>query len=392
MFSALGKWCAGSAAIIIVSASVAAAQQGVTEDRILLGEIAPLTGAAAVGSLGLVAGNLLAVLEANANGGVHGRQLELVTEDDGYVPARTVQSARYLLNGRKVFAMAATSGSASSDAILPMLRQSGIPSINVLSFPPSFYDPPVPNIFVAGATHPDTTYQGMLQMNERYPDRDWAVVLPDDTLGSLMGRGVERAVEELGLNVVYRADYRRGQQDFSAEMLAASRAGAQILFAGGIVIENIAMVRELERQEKDIPVIISWIGRNSPADLEPMGPAVRNVYLIDYVVADETPQGRSFRELAEQYLPADRMANFNRYTMVGYAGTRLLIEAMRSCEELNWECTINQLQTTDDFDPGIMAPMSFSPGDHFSRQELSLMRANPETFAFEPVEAGEATK
>ncbi len=387
MFRTWSKRIAGGLTAAVLSSTIALAQQGVTDDKILIGEIAPLTGAAAVGSLGLVAGNLLAVLEANAEGGVNGRQLELVTEDDGYVPARTVQSARYLLNSAEVFAMASTSGSASSDAILPMLRQSGIPSINVLSFPPSFYDPPVPNIFVAGATHPETTYQGMRQMNEQYPDLAWAVVLPDDTLGSLMGQGVDRAVEEFGLNVVYRASYRRGQQDFSAEMLAATQAGAEIMFAGGIVIENIAMVRELERQDKEIPVVLSWIGRNSPEDLRPMGEAVRNVHLIDYVVADESPEGTAFRELAEQYLPADRLAHYNRYTLVGYAGTKLLIDAMRRCEDLTWECTVEQLQNTQNFDPGIMAPMSFSAESHFSRQELSLMKANPETFAFEPLNA-----
>src|SRR5690606_21686230 len=106
------------------------------------------------------------------------------------------------------------------------------------------------------------------------------------------------------------------------EMLAASQAGAEIVFAGGIVIENIAMVRELERLGKEIPVVISWIGRNAPSDLQPMGQAVKNLYLIDYVVADETPEGQAFRELAEKYLPADQIAHFNRYTMVGYAGTR----------------------------------------------------------------------
>ena len=390
MRSFMGRWLAGGVAAAMLSATAMAAEPGVTDDRILIGEIAPLTGAAAVGSLGLVAGNRLAVMEANANGGVNGRQLELLTRDDGYVPARTVQAARDLLNSEKVFALAATSGSASSDAILPMLRQMGVPSINVLSFPPSFFDPPVANIFVAGATHPDTTYQGMLQMNERFPDRAWAVILPDDTLGSLMGQGVTRAAEELGLNIAYRADYRRGQQDFSAEMLAASQAGAEIVFAGGIVIENIAMVRELERLGKDIPIVISWIGRNAPSDLQPMGQAVKNLYLIDYVVADETPEGQAFRELAEKYLPADQMAHFNRYTMVGYAGTRVLIDAMSRCEELTRECTVEQLEATNGFDPGIMAPMSFSPDDHFSRQDLSLMRANPETFAFEPVKEGKA--
>ncbi len=376
-----------AAATLALSLGMAHAQQGVTDTEILLGEIAPMTGAAAVGSLGLTAGNLLAVLEANEQGGVNGRQLRLISEDDGYVVARTVQSARRLLTSERVFALPSISGSASSEAILPMLRESGIPAINVLSFPPSLYDPVVPNIFVAGATHPDTTFEAIRQMSALYPDRTkWAIILPDDTLGSLMGRGVDRAEKDLGTTVAYRTAYRRGQQDFSAEILGAQRAGADIVLAGGIVIENIAMVRELERLQMDIPVVLSWIGRNSPNDLKPMGQAVRNVHLADYVVADETDAARALHALAQRLLPADRLAHVNRYTLVGYAGTRLLIEAMRKCETLTWDCTNAQLAATRDFDTGIMSPISFEQGDHFSRQSLSLMRANPETFAFEPVE------
>lgn len=379
-------WAPGLLAAAL-TVGAAHAQQGVTDTTILLGEIAPMTGAAAVGSLGLTAGNLLAVLEANEQGGVNGRELRLVSEDDGYVVARTVQSARRLLTSERVFALPAMSGSASSDAILPMIREAGIPAINVLSFPPSLYNPVVPNIFVAGATHPDTTFEAIRQMSARYPDRtNWAIVLPDDTLGSLMGQGVDRAQAELGTNIAYRAAYRRGQQDFSAEILGAQRAGADIILAGGIVIENIAMVRELERLEMDIPVVLSWIGRNAPNDLRPMGAAVANVHLIDYVVADETDAARDLIALAERLLPADRVAHINRYTLVGYAGTRLLIEAMRQCTDLTWACTNAALAATRDFDAGVMSPISFSESDHFSRQTLSLMRANPETFAFEPLE------
>lgn len=375
------------AAAMGLAGAGAQAQQGVTDSQILLGEIAPMTGAAAVGSLGLTAGNLLAVLEANEQGGVNGRQLRLISEDDGYVVARTVQSARRLLTSERVFALPSISGSASSEAILPMLRDLGIPAINVLSFPPSLFDPVVPNIFVAGATHPETTFEAIRQMAAQYPDRtSWAVILPDDTLGSLMGQGVDRAQAELGANIVYRAAYRRGQQDFSAEILGAQRAGADIVLAGGIVIENIAMVRELERLQMDIPVVLSWIGRNSPNDLRPMGAAVSNVHMVDYVVADETDAARELHALAQRLLPADRVAHVNRYTLVGYAGTRLLIEAMRQCPELTWDCTNAQLAATRDFDTGIMSPISFDQGDHFSRQTLSLMRANPETFAFEPIE------
>ncbi|MES2534267.1 MAG: ABC transporter substrate-binding protein [Pseudomonadota bacterium] len=375
-----------AAALLVASPLIAYSQQGLTDTEILLGEIAPLTGAAAVGSLGLSAGTKMAIAEANAGGGINGRKIRLISEDDGYVVARTIQSARKLLTADKVFALTSTSGSASSLAILPMLKESGIPSINVLSFPDQLHTPVVPNIFVAGATHQDTTEQLAQQLNKRFPGKKWAVVTPDDELGHLMREGFDRAHKALKLNVVYNAKYRRGQKDFSAEILSANSAGAEILLAAGIVSENIAMVKELDRLGKKIPVGLSWIGRNSATTLQPMGPAVDNVYLIDYVVADESPEGRAFMARAQKLLPEDDFKRVNRFSMTGYAGTRVLIEAMRKCgKALTWTCTIAQLNATKNFETNVMAPMSFSPTSHFSKQTLSLMKANPKTYNFEPI-------
>jgi ABC-type branched-subunit amino acid transport system substrate-binding protein len=378
----------GALALAIFAASpmAASAQQGVTANEILLGEIAPLSGAAAVGSLGLSAGNKLAIAEANAAGGINGRKLRLISEDDGYVVARTVQSARKLLTGDKVFGLVSTSGSASSAAILPMLKESGIPAINVLSFPDSLHTPVVPNIFVAGATHQDTTDQLLQQMNKRFPGKKWAIVLPEDELGHLMQEGVDRAAKELKLNIVYNAKYRRGQKDFSAEILAVQNAGAEILLAGGIVTENIAMVKELDRIGSKIPVGLSWIGRNSSVNLQPMGAAVANVYMIDYVVPDESPEGKTFMELARKLLPEDEFKRVNRFTMVGYAGTRLMLEAMRRCgTDLTWACTVKELDATKDFKTAVIGAVTFSPASHFSKLPLILMKANPKSFNFEPL-------
>ena len=92
MFTVKGPVQIGLAATLLAISSVdVIAQQGVTATEILIGEIAPLTGPAAVGSLGLSAGNKLAIAEANATGGINGRKLRLISEDDGYVVARTAR-------------------------------------------------------------------------------------------------------------------------------------------------------------------------------------------------------------------------------------------------------------------------------------------------------------
>ncbi len=366
---------------------VAVAQQGVSETEILLGEVLPLTGAASVGSLGLSAGTKMAIAEVNAAGGIHGRKVRLISEDDGYVVARAIQAGRKLISNDKVFALTATSGNGSSLGLMPLLKETGIPLMTALSFPDEFYTPVIPNIFMTGATHNDTSEQLARQMDKRFPKKKWAAITPDDDLGFRLRDGFEAARKALNLEVVYSATYRRGSKDFSAEILAAKKAGVEILFAGGILSENVAMVKELERLEMKIPVALSWVGRQSSATLQMMGTAAANVYLIDYVVADESPVALAFFERARRLLSEDDMKRANRFTMTGYAGTSALLEAMRRCgKALTWACTIKEMNGLKAFDTKVMAPLNFSPTSHFSRQPMALMKANPATFTYQPLD------
>lgn len=387
-FKAVDKGIARAIIGLVLGASAvcAMAQQGVTDTEILLGEVNPLSGISAVGSLGLSAGTKLAVAEANAEGGVNGRKLRLISEDDGGVVARAIQSMRKLLTSDKVFALTSTSGAAQSAAMLPQLKEAGVPAMNYLSFPESFHTPVVPNIFVSGATHQDTTEQMATQMAKRFPGKKFAIIMQDDELGFLMTEGFERAQKKLNLQLAYSAKYKRGTKDFSAEILAAVNAGAEILLTSGIVTENIAMAKELERLGKKMPMVVSWVGRYR-AVLEAMGPAAENLYLVDYVTADESAQARAFKARASKYLPEDETKRMNRFSYTGYAGTKILIEAMRRCgKTLTWACTIKQLDGIKEFDTGVMEPVSYSPKEHFAKQPLTLMKANTKTLTFQLIE------
>lgn len=374
-------------ALLAASAVTAhAQQQGVTDTEVLLGEIVPLTGAASVGSTALSMGTRMAIAEANAEGGIAGRKIRIISEDDGYVVTRAVQAARKLITSDKVFALANMSGSAPSVALLPMLKETGIPAVNVLSFPDSLHTPVVPNIYVAGASHQDTVEALATELNKRFPNKKWAVVTQDDELGNLMREGWDRAKAKLNLNEVYKTAYRRGQKDFSAEILSATKAGAEILLAGGIVTENIAMVKELERLGSKIPVGATWIGRY-PSVLQAMGPAAENLYMVDYVAPEGSPQSRAFYSRAAKLLSEDDMKRVNRYTPVGYVGTKALIEAMKRCgKALTWACTIKEMDNTKGMETPVMAPIVYTPTNHFSRQKLMLMKANPKTLEFDPLQ------
>ena len=71
-----------------------AQQQGLTDAEIVVGDILPLTGPPALLGVAHNIGVKLAVAEANAAGGINGRKLRLISEDDGYVVSRTIQGVR----------------------------------------------------------------------------------------------------------------------------------------------------------------------------------------------------------------------------------------------------------------------------------------------------------
>lgn len=73
----------------------------------------------------------LPVDTALAAGGIHGRKIRLIVEDNGYDPKKAVLATQKLLTQDKVFAILATLGSAVTAASQPMALDRGVPSANV---------------------------------------------------------------------------------------------------------------------------------------------------------------------------------------------------------------------------------------------------------------------
>src|SRR5688572_3533246 len=107
---------AASALALLMGMGAANAEPGITETEIVLGNILPMSSSAALAGRALHFGTVLAAAEANAAGGVAGRTIVVKTEDDGYVPARAVQSLRKLIDDG-VFALLSMSGSGGTAAI-----------------------------------------------------------------------------------------------------------------------------------------------------------------------------------------------------------------------------------------------------------------------------------
>jgi ABC-type branched-subunit amino acid transport system substrate-binding protein len=365
----------------------AAAQQGVSDTEILLGDIVPMTGPPALLGVPHTIGVRLAVEEVNAAGGINGRKVRVIFEDDGYVPSRTIQGVRKLINSDKVFALTSLSGSAQGQAALPLVKQAGLPVMSPVSFSDDLHTPVVKNVFAIGTRHPLVAEQLSAALDARYPGRKWGVVSQDDEYGEMTREGFELTERARKLDAPFKAVYKKGQADFSSEILRAKQAGITALYAGGVLSENVAMVKELERNGmKDVPVGVSYVAQ-VPAIVKLMGSAGANVYTMDYVVPLDSDKGKAFVERAKKFLPPADVERIHRFTLTGYASTQVLFEAMRQCgRALTWDCTIAKLDQLKNFDTGVLnSPVGFSPTQHLAMGQLRLVKANPATMQFEQV-------
>jgi len=118
-----------TAAVATVFATAAAADPGVSSDKIVFGQAAALDGPASALGQGMRDGIKAAFAEANKAGGVKGRTLELISADDGYEPTKSIAAAKKLIDEDKVFALIGPVGTPTSAAVEPIAAEAGVPFI-----------------------------------------------------------------------------------------------------------------------------------------------------------------------------------------------------------------------------------------------------------------------
>src|SRR5438128_11734365 len=109
------------ATLMLANTVACAQQQGVTKNEIVVGTIQDLSGPIAGYGKQSRNGMLLRIDELNEqSGGIHGRKIKLLVEDNGYDPKKAALAAQKLVNQDKVFAVIGHIGTAPNMATMPI--------------------------------------------------------------------------------------------------------------------------------------------------------------------------------------------------------------------------------------------------------------------------------
>ena len=228
-------------ALVAMAGSAAQAQpsQGVSKDTITLGSIQDLSGPLAGFGKQVRLGMMLRVDEANEQGGVNGRKLDLKVEDSGYDPKKAVLAAQKLVNQDKIFMMIAHIGTAQNLAAMPVQF-----SKNVINFFPvtaarEMYEPFHKLKYSFAATYYDQIRLAAPKLIKEKGAKKVCTIYQDDEFGLEVMRGGEAALKSIGMDFTEKTSFKRGATDFSSQVAKMKAADCDFVVLGTIIRETI---------------------------------------------------------------------------------------------------------------------------------------------------------
>ncbi len=374
------------AALVLALVASAGAQPGVTDTQIIIGNWGPQSGPAA--AWGAVTTAVEAYFEyINDQGGIHGRELVLVTRDDGYDPARTVAAVRELIDRENVFAFVAGVGTANGLAALPLIQRANTPWVGPASGSEQFAEQSGGLVYT---TFTDYVVEAALMTRHAVTElgsSNIAIFYQNDGYGQAGLRGLEEEIERLraqghDVTVGDRVSYERGTTNLGVQALRLRGSGADsvLLFSDPTAAAN--LVNEFQRLDYR-PQMLATVTLLDPSLLgNPlMQGALFSVFLrLPTVIVGEGNgdpiADRYYSEVIVQYAPEIARDPFR--ALAGIAFAQPLVEALQAAgRDLTRDGLLEALNAIDDYSEGLYHSVSFADG-YKGNNSVMLLQVTPQ--------------
>lgn len=290
--SSISKVAGAAAALIGLSAFAVNAQT--SGEPIKIGAIVSATGAGA--GLGVPERNglLLAEKAINAKGGVNGRPIKIIVEDDASNPDTALSKANDLIFGQKVVALLGPSLTASTVAVGGVTHANKIPQIAFTGIGPAVERE---RKCVAHVLPPQRLNAQALLEYAKSIKATKVGVLHDAGYGNVVMAELKPLAEKYGIKLVAVEKFEIGATDTTTQAAKVKAAQPEAVF---IIATSATPFRNVKQIQIAQPVIAA-IGSSSYEYVNAMGPAADNIAIPEFVVGeDPLPHQKAFVELYKQ--------------------------------------------------------------------------------------------
>jgi branched-chain amino acid transport system substrate-binding protein len=230
---------------------------------IKIGVTGPYTGGSSSMGVSMRDGVRLAVTEINKNGGVLGRQLQIVERDDEAKNEVGAQVAQELINKEKVVATLGFINTGVALAAQRFYQEAEIPVINNVAtgtvITEQFKAPDYDSNYVFRNSANDVLQAGMMADEALARGFKKIAILADSTNYGQLGReDLEKALAAKSVKPVTVEKFNIKDVDMTAQLLKAQQAGADVILAYGIGPELGQIANGMAKLGWKVPMITSW--------------------------------------------------------------------------------------------------------------------------------------
>src|SRR6516165_1340525 len=209
------------AASLALAAGALAQTRGVTATEVTFGMPTDLSGPAATYGVSSSNGVKMRFDEANEAGGIFGRKLKVIVEDQAYQVPKAVQACNKLINRDKVFAFVGPLGTPMNNACFKDQFAAGVPNLFPLSAARSMYEPFERLKFYGAASYVDQIRSGINYFVKEILE------------------GAKEQAERLGIKIAETTAHKPTDQDFTAPITKLREAKCELIALGTIVRDSI---------------------------------------------------------------------------------------------------------------------------------------------------------
>ena len=318
------------AAVLCALTTPARAEDGVTDNTILIGQTAGFTGQVA-GQVKEMTAAVRAYFDyVNRHGGVNGRKLVLKSLDDGYDAKRAAANARKLITEDKVFALAFSRGTPTSEAMIPVLEDFRVPLVGPATGAQSLHEPFSRYVFNIRAKYRTEALRIIDHLAGIHANRI-AVLYQNNSFGKDAFAGYEQGLREHALEPVAVATLDGTTPDRDVAAAAARIAGAdpQAVVIAGPLKPTADFIRTMKAKGVAAQFLVL---SNLSADsfVTALGDAANGVVITQIVPYPWNPGIPLAHELQQAIHEAPDSGAVVSYTaMEGLVYAKVLVEGLR---------------------------------------------------------------
>jgi branched-chain amino acid transport system substrate-binding protein len=383
----------GGTAALLAGPSAALAQkkydEGASDTEIKIGNTNPYSGpASAYAAIGKTIDTYFK--SVNEAGGINGRKVKFISLDDGYVPSKTVELVRQMVEGDKIFALFQSLGTPCNTAIHKYMNQKKVPQLYVATGASKWGDPK--NFPWTMGFQPDYHTEAIIYAKHalaNVKDAKIAVLHQNDDYGRDYLDGLKKGLGKDVDKIVKIVTFEATDPTVDSQIIQLKDSGANVFmnFSGPkAAAQGIRKAADIAWKPAHYlnNVSVSVAAVMKPAGFDNAQGIITASYLMDATDKQwaDNAEMKTWSAWMDKHMPGANKADANH--IYAYAVSFLMTETLKRCgDDLTRANLMKQAAGFQKFRVPLLLPgilINTSPTDFYPIQAVQLQRFKGETW------------